>query len=40
MATAEALAFGILNKEGYAVRLSGQDVRRGTFSHRHAVLRD
>lgn len=36
----EALAFGSLIKEGSAVRLSGQDCRRGTFSHRHAVLYD
>ncbi len=36
----EALAFGSLLKEGIAVRLSGQDCRRGTFSHRHAVLYD
>jgi len=36
----EALAFGTLLKEGFAVRLSGQDCRRGTFSHRHAVLYD
>ena len=36
----EALAFGTLLKEGIAVRLSGQDCRRGTFSHRHAVLYD
>lgn len=34
--TAEALAFGSLIDEGYHVRLSGQDVERGTFSHRHA----
>lgn len=36
----EALAFGTLAWEGVRVRLSGQDVRRGTFSHRHAVLFD
>lgn len=39
-ADAESLAFGTLLLEGTAVRLSGQDCRRGTFSHRHAVLRD
>ncbi|MFM9958479.1 MAG: 2-oxoglutarate dehydrogenase E1 component [Phycisphaerales bacterium] len=38
--TAEAMAFGSLLIEGTLVRLSGQDVRRGTFSHRQAVLRD
>lgn len=38
--TAEQLAFGSLVQEGYGVRLSGQDVERGTFSHRHAVLHD
>ncbi len=38
--TVESLAFGSLLIEGVAVRLSGQDSRRGTFSHRHAVLRD
>ena len=38
--TAEALCFGSLLLEGHMVRFSGQDVRRGTFSHRHAVLRD
>jgi 2-oxoglutarate dehydrogenase E1 component len=36
----EALAFGSLVKEGIPVRLSGQDCRRGTFSHRHASLVD
>lgn len=36
--TAEALAFGTLLIEGNHVRLTGQDVERGTFSHRHAVL--
>eukprot|EP01090_Pellita_catalonica_P019814 TRINITY_DN6848_c0_g2_i1.p1 TRINITY_DN6848_c0_g2~~TRINITY_DN6848_c0_g2_i1.p1 ORF type:complete len:494 (+),score=93.47 TRINITY_DN6848_c0_g2_i1:115-1482(+) len=39
-AVAEALAFGSLMKEGNLIRLSGQDVERGTFSHRHAVLHD
>ncbi|MCB1019320.1 MAG: 2-oxoglutarate dehydrogenase E1 component, partial [Acidobacteria bacterium] len=39
-AAGEALAFGTLLLEGYRVRLTGQDVERGTFSHRHAVLRD
>jgi 2-oxoglutarate dehydrogenase E1 component len=39
-ATGEALAFGSLLAEGVAVRLSGQDSARGTFSHRHAVLVD
>ncbi len=39
-ATAEALAFGTLLKDGYAIRLSGQDVGRGTFSHRHAIWYD
>jgi len=39
-ATAEALAFGSLVSEGYAVRLSGQDSGRGTFSQRHAVWVD
>ena len=39
-ATAEALAFGTLVKEGTPVRLSGQDSGRGTFSQRHSVLVD
>lgn len=39
-ATAEALAFGTLLLEGFHVRLSGQDVERGTFSQRHAVIHD
>ena len=38
--TAEALAFGTLLNEGFSVRLSGQDSGRGTFSQRHAVLRN
>jgi 2-oxoglutarate dehydrogenase E1 component len=37
---AEALAFASLLDEGVTVRLSGQDSRRGTFNHRHAVLHD
>jgi 2-oxoglutarate dehydrogenase E1 component len=39
-ATAEALAFATLLKEGHPVRLSGQDSERGTFSQRHSVLFD
>ncbi|MGR6429514.1 2-oxoglutarate dehydrogenase E1 component [Rhizobium sp. PAMB 3182] len=39
-AMGEALAFGSLCQEGTAVRLSGQDVERGTFSQRHTVLYD
>lgn len=37
---AEALAFTSLLREGYHVRITGQDVGRGTFSHRHCVLTD
>ncbi len=39
-ALGEALAFGTLLAEGTTVRLAGQDSRRGTFSHRHAVVVD
>jgi len=39
-ATGEALAFGTLLEEGFPVRLSGQDVERGTFSQRHSVITD
>lgn len=37
-ATGEALAWATLLKDGYNVRISGQDVQRGTFSHRHSYL--
>jgi len=39
-AMAEALAYGSLLAEGSNIRMSGQDCKRGTFSHRHAVLFD
>lgn len=39
-ASAELLAYGAILSDGNIVRLSGQDVKRGTFSHRHAVLHD
>ncbi len=39
-ATGEALAFGSLLLEGHPIRLTGQDVERGTFSHRHMVVHD
>lgn len=39
-ATGEILAYGSLLEEGFNIRMTGQDVQRGTFSHRHAVLTD
>ncbi len=38
-AMGELLAYGSLLEEGYDVRMTGQDVERGTFSHRHAVIK-
>ena len=39
-ATGELMAYGSLLLEGNIVRMSGEDVKRGTFSHRHLVIRD
>jgi 2-oxoglutarate dehydrogenase E1 component len=39
-ATGELMAYGSILTEGKIVRMSGQDVQRGTFSHRHAIVRD
>lgn len=39
-ASAELLAYGSILLDGNVVRMTGQDVKRGTFSHRHAVVRD
>jgi 2-oxoglutarate dehydrogenase E1 component len=36
----ESLAYATLLREGHPIRLSGQDVKRGTFTHRHCVLND
>ena len=39
-ALGESLAYAALLEEGYPIRITGQDAKRGTFSHRHSVLRD
>lgn len=39
-ATGELMSYASILMEGKDVRMSGQDIRRGTFSHRHAILRD
>lgn len=39
-ATAEAMAMGSLNQEGFNTRIIGEDVERGTFNHRHAQFTD